>query len=511
MDWENGHINTTDWVSCGATNIPDIVRFYNNSPSSQTFQLPTFGIPAQPMSIRRSTLRRTYHLPGEDLDYAVPSNEAWSKPSGPQFTCETCCLIMSTGARAHHLASESHTAAASKMKHRQERKTKAITDALRKRAKAEIRAKQSDWTCWICTRSMKWASRESHLAGSLHQNILHHNAFWTCDCCACTIPIGSKDTHLSGRYHARAFAEKNSKLRQLKDRELRRIEQELQTYYWTCDICSVSMACNLKKKHRSSPNHRKVARSQNETRYWGVTRVQEKARLLGGLKAIDGMFVQELWSCDVCDCTMDNTSRVGHLLSEKHAQVVRKSKERELKLAAQDLKRREKALQRQWYCDVCDRTLYTTARDSHLLGKKHIRAMKRYEKAKRREEEIEQWTCDVCDRTIPGSSRDSHLFGKRHARSVKKREEKKKQQEEQELERKQRALEQKNTCVPNAINRNQHLAGKPPAAVLEQSQTMDYSKRPGGLQWHCEVRWGWIYGTDSGVVWELNSATVDGV
>ena len=191
-----------------------------------TFQLLTT---AQPMSLRRCTLRKSYHLPGKDLDYATPSIKSLRKSAGPQFTCEVCCRMMSSGAKEDHLSSKPHADAVKKQNHEHEREAQKTTDALRKREKIEITAKQDEWTCGVCKRSMKWASRESHLAGALHQDVLERkvsradtpcnydatgpNTFWTCDICIRTMPSSSRNTHLSGRPHARTFAEKNSKLK----------------------------------------------------------------------------------------------------------------------------------------------------------------------------------------------------------------------------------------------------------------------------------------------------------
>jgi len=165
------------------------------------------------MSLRRYTLRKSYHLPGKDLDYATPSIKSLRKSAGPQFTCEVCCRMMGSGAREDHLSSKPHADAVKKQNHEHKREAQKTTDALRKREKIEITAKQDEWTCGVCKRSMKWASRESHLAGALHQDVLERkvsradtpcnydvtgpNTFWTCDICIRTMPSSSRNTGLA--------------------------------------------------------------------------------------------------------------------------------------------------------------------------------------------------------------------------------------------------------------------------------------------------------------------------
>jgi transcription elongation factor Elf1 len=144
------------------------------------------------------------------------------------------------------------------------------------------------------------------------------------------------------------------------------------------------------------------------------------------------------WTCDVCNLSMHSVYRDAHLISRRHTHFVRQREKkvaRELKREAQIRKRREEQLEQQWTCDICDRSMDRICRDAHLFSKRHTRNVREREKAvdrglkreaqdrTRREEQLErQWTCDVCHCTMNSDCRNAHLFGKRHARVVRERE-----------------------------------------------------------------------------------------
>jgi len=425
---------------------------------------------------------------------------------------------MSAGARAYHLISKPHAATVKKRKYKRERKRKKIIDALRKRETAEVRAKRNEWTCLICIRSMNWASRESHLAGALHEDVLKRkrsnagsacnndatgpHALWTCEICARTMSMIPKGTHLSGRSHARSFAEKNNKLRQLEDLELRQLKQEVQMHYWTCDICIVSMVCTWRNEHLSGKRHRRVARNREETRYRGIMAVRKDERPLRGVRALDEMEQLERWwwSCHVCCYTMNCGNRDRHLLGKMHARSVKKREEtvaRELKREAQNRKWREEQLKRReekhkreqrnrqwaWYtCDVCDLSIHSIYQDAHLISRRHTRYVRKRE---RREEQLErQWTCDVCDRSMDNTCRDAHLFSKRHTRNVRESEEavaRELEREAQDRKRREEQLEGKWTCdichrTMGSVCRNAHLFGKSHARVVREREAVEVYK-----------------------------------
>jgi hypothetical protein len=425
---------------------------------------------------------------------------------------------MSAGARAHHLISKPHAATVKKRKYKRERERKKIIDALRKRETAEVGAKRNEWTCPICIRSMNWASRESHLAGALHEDVLKRkrsnagsacnndatgpHALWTCEVCARTMSIISKDTHLSGRSHARSFAEKNNKLRQLEDLELRQLKQEVQMHYWTCDICIVSMVCTSRNEHLSGKRHRRVARNREETRYRGIMAVRKDERPLRGVRALDEMEkLERWWSCGVCCYTMDCGYRDRHLLSKMHARSVKKHEEtmaRELKREAQNRKWKEEQLKleqlkRQWTCDVCNLSMHSVYRDAHLISRRHTHFVRQREEKvarelkreaqirKRREEQLErQWTCDICDRSMDRICRDAHLFSRRHTRNVREHEkavDRGLKREAQDRTRREEQLERQWTCdvcrrTMDSNCRNVHLFGKRHARVVRKREAV---------------------------------------
>jgi len=457
------------------------------------------------MSLQRGALPESYHLPSEGLDYATPSTEAWSKPSCPQFTCEVCCLIMSAGAREHHLTSQSHAIAVKKRKQR-ERETRKIIDALREREKSEIRAKKDGWTCWVCVRSMKRASMESHLAGSLHHSMQELpwepekvgsgyggatgvNSSWTCGLCTSTMPISSKGAHLSGRSHAKAFAEKNSNTRQLEDRKLWRLQRLAQWHYWACDVCDVSIACYLRDEHLSDENHHQAARKRELKRHRIDMKVRVDMKALREWKAVDEMWIRELGL------------HGPQKYEQRQAKGRKPNKQQQKKYKRPE--RNEKQLERLWSCDVCCYTMDIGCRDGHLLGKKHARnvdacrmdthrveereeteaqELKREVQGRKRDEVQDRimgkvalkrwWVCDGCGSTVDmfNRSRDAHLLGncKKHDRRVKIREQTESQElkrEAQDRKRRKKQLERQWTCDVCDLTmdggcRDGHLLGK---------------------------------------------------
>lgn len=68
-----------------------------------------------------------------------------------------------------------------------------------------------------------------------------------------------------------------------------------------------------------------------------------------------------MWTCNVCNRTMDATSRAPHLDGRRHAMAVASARAIE------------------WTCEVCKRTMDQTSKQSHLSGKAHIKKAKTYE------------------------------------------------------------------------------------------------------------------------------------
>jgi hypothetical protein len=300
------------------------------------------------MSLRRSTLRKSYHLPGEDLDYATPSIKSLRKSAGPQFTCEVCCRMMSSGVRVKHLESKPHADAVKKRKCEREREEQKITAALREREMAEVRAKLNEWTCEICNRSMHISSMDSHLAGTRHQKQLHsspqqpvstfspggnaiglHGTSMARNDDARTTDNTSNGTHRSAKPRNWVLGERTRKPNQLDDNYLQ-WQQQQREKVWTCDVCNCTIPFSSRNDHLSDQSHTDVLMQRE-------LELQEQEEL-----------------------------RLQELRQQREAKGSKRQRRRKQK--------KEEQLKRQWTCDVCDHTMDSACRDMHLRSKSHVRA-----------------------------------------------------------------------------------------------------------------------------------------
>lgn len=77
-----------------------------------------------------------------------------------------------------------------------------------------------------------------------------------------------------------------------------------------------------------------------------------------------------------------------------------------------------------WICTVCNRTMPTFSRDSHLAGIKHQKIQRRKQDEEERRTKLAQtrpsihgkhtWDCGVCQKTMSVKLKESHLKGRKH-------------------------------------------------------------------------------------------------
>ena len=164
-----------------------------------------------------------------------------------------------------------------------------------------------------------------------------------------------------------------------------------------CDVCNLEMPAYSKESHLRGKKH---------------------------LKQVVQLFQNgDEFFCTVCDMTMPSYSKETHIRGRKHL--------RRMKLFY-DPKADS------YFCKICDRTMPSHARASHESGKVHLKRLGTFKFLKPVDQQnketdirakvsgVEKWECVICEKTIPSYSKISHLQGRAHKRQEKLKQENKK-------------------------------------------------------------------------------------
>lgn len=190
------------------------------------------------------------------------------------------------------------------------------------------------------------------------------------------MPQRNKDAHLKSKKHIRKIMVMGS-----------------DNMMFLCDVCNLEMPAYSKESHLQGKKH---------------------------LKQVVQLFQNgDEFFCTVCDMTMPSYSKETHVRGRKHL--------RRMKLFY-DPKADT------YFCKICDRTMPSHARASHESGKVHLKRLGQFRIGKPVAQQnknstttdirakasgVEEWECVICDKTIPSYSKVSHLQGRAHKRQEK--------------------------------------------------------------------------------------------
>jgi len=188
------------------------------------------------------------------------------------------------------------------------------------------------------------------------------------------MPLRNRDSHLRGRKHIRKV-----------------MEMGVDTNIYMCEVCDLEMPTYSKESHLQGKKH---------------------------LKRVVRLFQDgDTYSCEICNLKMPSYSKETHIRGRKHI--------RQMKLFY-DPKGD------QFYCKTCDRKMPSHAKASHETGKVHLKRMgllttntmnhtttTNTTSISSTRNLIAEWECTICDKTIPSYSKASHLQGRAHKRQEK--------------------------------------------------------------------------------------------
>lgn len=138
-----------------------------------------------------------------------------------------------------------------------------------------------------------------------------------------------------------------------------------------------------------------------------------------------------VWTCKICNVSMFMASVESHLAGKMHSTRAKSSEQMATPMIPRPIPRKPKEVK--WTCTTCNMTMGSSAKDSHLAGRKHTAREKGVAQRKVEVRRVltttwdpppkvkpkqKMWFCVSCSKTMGIESKASHINGKKHETRV---------------------------------------------------------------------------------------------